>query len=85
MPQLSRAAVVVVLLAGCTAVTAGQAHAASTLLSHGKSVAASSVENAGTPASAAVDGAAGTRWSTASSATRHGSRSASAAWPVSTR
>jgi beta-glucanase (GH16 family) len=36
-----------------------------TLLSQGKTATASSVENAGTPASAAVDGNAGTRWSSA--------------------
>ncbi|MCW2877512.1 MAG: coagulation factor 5/8 type protein [Sphaerisporangium sp.] len=59
-------AVVVVLLAGYTAITA-PAHAATTLLSQGKPVTASSVENAGTPASAAVDGNAGTRWSSLAS------------------
>ncbi|WP_078876473.1 discoidin domain-containing protein [Streptomyces sp. 150FB] len=37
--------------------------AAGTLLSQGKTATASSTENAGTPASAAVDGDAGTRWS----------------------
>ncbi len=55
--------VVLVLLAGYTAVTAGQARAASTLLSQGKPATASSIENAGTPASNAVDGNTGTRWS----------------------
>jgi hypothetical protein len=55
------AAVVVVLLACYTAVMA-PANAASTLLSQGRPVTASSSENAGTPASAAVDGASGTRW-----------------------
>lgn len=39
---------------------------ADTLLSQGKTATASSTENAGTPASAAVDGNAGTRWSSAS-------------------
>ncbi|MEU8382628.1 discoidin domain-containing protein, partial [Streptosporangium sp. NPDC048865] len=38
---------------------------ADTLLSQGKTATASSTENAGTPASAAVDGDAGTRWSSA--------------------
>jgi beta-glucosidase len=42
---------------------AGQARAAATLLSQGKPATASSVENGGTPASSAVDGDAGTRWS----------------------
>jgi beta-glucosidase-like glycosyl hydrolase len=56
------------LLAAVLAVaTAGlvgpPAVAAPTLLSQGKTVTASSTENAGTPASAAVDGNAGTRWS----------------------
>ena len=37
--------------------------AADPLISQGKTATASSVENAGTPASAAVDGNAGTRWS----------------------
>jgi beta-glucosidase-like glycosyl hydrolase len=54
---------VLVVLAGYTAVTAGRAGAASTLLSQGKPATVSSVEGAGTPASAAVDGNAGTRWS----------------------
>ncbi|NUS63034.1 MAG: DUF1996 domain-containing protein [Saccharothrix sp.] len=43
------------------------ASAAPELLSQGKPVAASSTENGGTPASAAVDGNAGTRWSSAAS------------------
>ncbi|MCW2643850.1 MAG: licheninase, partial [Dactylosporangium sp.] len=58
-------AVLAVLLAGYTAVTVGQARAASALLSQGKSTTASSVENTGTPASSAVDGNTGTRWSSA--------------------
>ena len=41
------------------------AHAAGPLISQGKPVTASSVENAGTPAANAVDGNAGTRWSSA--------------------
>ncbi|MFC4031300.1 discoidin domain-containing protein [Streptomyces polygonati] len=45
---------------------AGPTHAAgATLLSQGKAATASSTENAGTPASAAVDGNAATRWSSA--------------------
>ncbi len=59
------AGAVVVLLALYAAVTTGQAHAASTLLSQGRPATASSTENAGTPASAAVDGNTGTRWSSA--------------------
>jgi hypothetical protein len=45
--------------------SAPTASAAPVLLSQGKPVIASSTENAGTPASAAVDGNAGTRWSSA--------------------
>ena len=41
------------------------AHAAGSLISQGKPVTASSVENAGTAAANAVDGNAGTRWSSA--------------------
>ncbi len=41
------------------------AHAAGPLISQGKPVTASSVENAGTAAANAVDGNAGTRWSSA--------------------
>jgi hypothetical protein len=58
-------AAVLALLAGYTAVTAGQARAASTLLSQGRPATASSAENATFPASAAVDGNTGTRWSSA--------------------
>jgi hypothetical protein len=55
----------VVTLAGYTAIVAGPAHAAGTLLSQGRPATASSTENAGTPASAAVDGDTTTRWSSA--------------------
>jgi len=58
-------ALIVVLLAGYTAITVGPAHAASTLLSQGRPATASSTENAGTPAGNAVDGNTGTRWSSA--------------------
>ncbi|QUQ66289.1 discoidin domain-containing protein [Kutzneria sp. CA-103260] len=54
------------VLVGLTvAVSAGPAHAAGTPLSQGKTATASSQENGGTPASAAVDGDATTRWSSA--------------------
>ncbi|MEV6966246.1 discoidin domain-containing protein [Hamadaea sp. NPDC051192] len=54
------------LLATCFAVVlTGSAKAADPLLSQGKPVTASSAENAGTPAANAVDGNAGTRWSSA--------------------
>jgi len=56
------AVAVVVGLAGYVAV-AQPASAAGPLLSQGRPVLASSQENAGTPATAAVDGNAGTRWS----------------------
>ncbi|WP_197042850.1 discoidin domain-containing protein [Microbispora rosea] len=52
-------------LALFASVVAGPAYAAPVLLSQGKTATASSAENAGTPASAAVDGDAGTRWSSA--------------------
>jgi len=56
----------VVLLAGSLAmVTASSAQAADTLLSQGKTATASSLEQAVFPASNAVDGDAGTRWSSA--------------------
>jgi len=65
-PKLGTAVVtavaVVVGLAGYVA-TARPASAAGPLLSQGRPVLASSQENAGTPATAAVDGNAGTRWS----------------------
>ncbi|QFZ78502.1 family 16 glycosylhydrolase [Streptomyces fagopyri] len=58
--------VVTALLATCLlALAQAPAQAAGTLLSQGKPVTASSTENVGTPASAAVDGDAGTRWSSA--------------------
>src|SRR5262245_20902659 len=53
------------LLTLATAVLVRPADAAPTLLSQAKPVTASSTENAGTPAAAAVDGDAGTRWSSA--------------------
>jgi beta-glucosidase len=60
-------AVVVAALVAATAAVAATmpASAAPTLLSQNKPATASSTENAGTPASAAVDGDAGTRWSSA--------------------
>jgi len=58
-------AAVAMLLSGYLAGTAGQAHAAGTLLSQGKTATASSTENAGTAAALAVDGDTGTRWSSA--------------------
>ncbi len=54
----------VALIAALLAGTARSAEAA-TLLSQGKAATASSTENASFPASAAVDGNAGTRWSSA--------------------
>src|SRR2546423_134285 len=69
--RLSRPAKALVLAAiGClviatAAFVAGNAGAASTLLSQGRPATASSTENATLPASAAVDGNAGTRWSSA--------------------
>jgi hypothetical protein len=60
-----RLVIVLVLAAltlGSAVLTTGTA-AAATLLSQGKPATASSSEGAGTPASAAVDGNAGTRWS----------------------
>ncbi|MET9943035.1 discoidin domain-containing protein, partial [Streptomyces halstedii] len=48
-------------------VPATKAEAAPVLLSQGKPVTASSEENYGTPATAAVDGNANTRWSSAAS------------------
>jgi hypothetical protein len=53
------------LLSGYLAATAGQAQAATVLLSQGKTATASSTENAGTGAALAVDGNTGTRWSSA--------------------
>ena len=57
------ATALVALLASYVVVVTTTASAADTLLSRGKPVAASSQENAATPASSAVDGIAGTRWS----------------------
>lgn len=54
-------AAAVTLVASCLAVR--PASAADTLLSQGRTVTASSAENVAFPASAAVDGDAGTRWS----------------------
>jgi len=62
---LALAAITVLLLAGYTALTAGQARAAGPLISQGRPATASSVENAGTSAALAVDGNPGTRWSSA--------------------
>ncbi|MGI5237427.1 discoidin domain-containing protein [Dactylosporangium sp. CA-139066] len=56
---------VAALVAGYLVVTALTASAATQLLSQGKTATASSTENAGTPAASAVDGNAGTRWSSA--------------------
>ncbi|WP_432828930.1 glycoside hydrolase family 3 C-terminal domain-containing protein [Dactylosporangium sp. CA-092794] len=57
--------VVALLATGYLAVTTLSASAATQLLSQGKPATASSTENAGTPAAGAVDGDAGTRWSSA--------------------
>ncbi|MEV6924508.1 discoidin domain-containing protein [Dactylosporangium sp. NPDC051485] len=54
-----------VLLVAWTALVVLPASAATTLLSQGRPATASSTENATFPASAAVDGDAGTRWSSA--------------------
>src|SRR5690242_19698782 len=59
------AALVIVLVAAYALVVAGQAGAASTLISQGRPATVSSTENATFPASAAVDGNTGTRWSSA--------------------
>ncbi|GIF54164.1 discoidin domain-containing protein [Asanoa iriomotensis] len=56
-------AILTLLIAG--GLFASPAAAAGPLISQGKTATASSTENAGTPASAAVDGNAGTRWSSA--------------------
>jgi beta-glucanase (GH16 family) len=53
------------LLGGYLTITMTTASAAETLLSQGRTATASSVESAATPATAAVDGDAGTRWSSA--------------------
>ena len=59
------AAAVLALVAGLLGTTAGQAHAASTLLSQGQPTTASSQESAAYPAADATDGNTGTRWSSA--------------------
>ncbi len=59
------AGVVALVLGSAVVASTVPAGAAPTLLSQGKPATASSVENAGTPAGAAVDGDAGTRWSSA--------------------
>ncbi|MEV0041026.1 discoidin domain-containing protein, partial [Streptomyces sp. NPDC050804] len=64
-PLIALAAVLSLAMGGTVGTSAGSAEAADTLLSQGKPVTTSSTENAGTPASAAVDGDAGTRWSSA--------------------
>jgi beta-glucosidase len=58
-------AILTLLVAGGSAVVSSPAAAAGPLISQGKPATASSAENAGTAASAAVDGNAGTRWSSA--------------------
>ena len=58
-------ALMIVVVASYTAVAARQARAAGALLSQGKPATASSSEGAAFPAGAAVDGNAGTRWSSA--------------------
>jgi hypothetical protein len=56
---------VAVLLATYVIASGGQASAADTLLSQGRTATASSTESAAFPAASAVDGNAGTRWSSA--------------------
>ncbi|MBE1491837.1 discoidin domain-containing protein [Plantactinospora soyae] len=62
---LTLSGTILALLGGYLAVTGTSADAAETLLSQGRAATASSTESAATPASAAVDGNAGTRWSSA--------------------
>jgi hypothetical protein len=58
--------IIAVLLAGYLLITpAPKAHASGTLLSQNQPATASSTESASFPATAAVDGNAGTRWSSA--------------------
>ncbi|NUT32032.1 MAG: family 16 glycosylhydrolase [Hamadaea sp.] len=64
-PRLARVAALAALLASFAVALATSANAADPLLSQGKPVTASSTESAAYPASAAVDGNAGTRWSSA--------------------
>ncbi|MDT4985967.1 MAG: hypothetical protein QOI74_61, partial [Micromonosporaceae bacterium] len=61
------AAALVGLLSTYVVASMSTANAAEVLLSQGRPATASSVEFAGTPASSAVDGDAGTRWSSAAS------------------
>ncbi|MFC6020818.1 discoidin domain-containing protein [Plantactinospora solaniradicis] len=56
---------ILALFGGYLVVSGTSADAAETLLSQGRPATASSTESAATPASAAVDGDAGTRWSSA--------------------
>jgi hypothetical protein len=65
MSFLLRCALATILIAGSTVASTTPAGAAPTLLSQNKPATASSTENAASPASAAVDGNAGTRWSSA--------------------
>jgi F5/8 type C domain/Beta-1,3-glucanase len=63
---LAVASAAIVLLLGCIVALSGtRASAAPTLISQGRPATASSTENATFPASAAFDGNAGTRWSSA--------------------
>ncbi|WP_342775102.1 discoidin domain-containing protein [Nonomuraea diastatica] len=64
-PGIRRLGALLVLLVTLSLLSAAPAGAADTLLSQGRTVTASSTENAAFPASAAVDGDAGTRWSSA--------------------
>jgi hypothetical protein len=65
-PRLARLLTLLAIACCLAAIPANAATpAAQTLLSQGKPATASSVEGAGFPASAAVDGNAGTRWSSA--------------------
>ncbi|MBB5804549.1 hypothetical protein F4560_004317 [Saccharothrix ecbatanensis] len=63
--RLVTALAVTALTASALTFVTSPASAAPVLLSQGKPVSASSTENGGTPATAAVDGNAGTRWSSA--------------------
>jgi len=62
---LVAALAVAVVTAGLVTTVSFEASAAPTLLSQGKAATASSTENSSFPASSAVDGNAGTRWSSA--------------------
>jgi hypothetical protein len=63
--RVALAVALLALLGGYLAVSAREAAAADPLISRNRPVTASSTEHGGTPASAAVDGNAGTRWSSA--------------------